>query len=136
MKKTAMFLTTALTLMSAQSFAEPLTSENLIGNYRATGKVLFKKFEVDLMVLGNSEFEVREVSSSGQYGETCSGIFTISAQGLFKGSASCPSDRSDVVKFNMNLGTAGTEELARGTYAMVSTSKTGSLKIKALVKKY
>ncbi len=136
MKKIFVALATLSTLKVTAAFATPITAENLIGNYRASGKVLFTKFAADLTVLQNSEFEVREIKNNGTYSETCNGTFTMSEAGLFSGTASCPSDRTDVVRFNMNLGNAQIEDLERGSNVMITTSKTGGMKIKATVKKY
>ncbi len=123
-------------LNTTAALAAPITADNLVGNYRASGKVFLTKFAADLTVLQNSEFEVREVKSNGTLSETCNGTFTMSDNGLFSGTASCPSDRSDIVRFNMNLGNAQIEDLERGTNVMITTSKTGGIKIKAAVKKY
>lgn len=123
-------------LKTTTALATPITAENLVGNYRASGKVFLTKFAADLTVLQNSEFEVREVKNDGTFSETCNGTFTMSSTGLFSGTASCPSDRSDIVRFNMNLGNAQIEDLEKGSNVVITTSKTGGIKVRAKVQKY
>lgn len=136
MRKLILATSVGLALNATTAFAAPITPENLIGRYRATAKVLFKKYTADLRVLANNEFEVREVSSNGTLGEVCNGTFVITGTNIFSGKASCPSDRNDEARFTMNLGNAQIEDLDRGAQVMIATDKTGSMKIKATVIRY
>ena len=132
-------------LVSAQVFATEITPERLIGRYTADARVLFQKVHLRLRVLTTKQFQVQRVFSNGSTGEICDGTFTMTAVTftfeeifaigqVFRGVATCPSNRSENLTFNLQLIDKTMEDLESGTNVSLTTSLVPG-RIDAYVKK-
>ncbi len=141
------FLMTTLLgmLVSTQVFATEITPERLIGRYTADARVLFQKVHLRLRVLTTKQFQVQRVFSNGNVGEMCDGTFTMSPMAflledifapgqVFRGVATCPSNRSEDLTFNLQLVNKTMEDLEAGTNVSLTTSLAPG-RIDAYVKK-
>ena len=142
------FLMTTLLGMfvSTQVFATEITPERLIGRYTAEARVLFQKVHLRLRVLTTKQFQVQRVFSNGNVGEICDGTFTMTPMAflfedifapgqVFKGVATCPSNRSENLTFNLQLVNKTMEDLEAGTNVTLTTSLAPG-RINAYVKKH
>ncbi|NUN05306.1 MAG: hypothetical protein HUU57_06055 [Bdellovibrio sp.] len=132
-------------LVSAQVFATEITPERLIGHYTADARVLFQKVHLRLRVLTTTQFQVQRIFPNGNAGEICDGTFTMTplaflfedvvAMGqTFRGIATCPSNRSENLTFNLQLVNKTMEDLEAGTNVSLTTSLAPG-RIDAYVKK-
>lgn len=136
----------AFAFQGPQVHAAEITPGTLIGHYKAEARVGFQKVMVSLRVLNTQEFEVQRLNSNGSSGERCNGTYlvrtensyindTMALSKVFKGSFTCPSDRSKTLTFDIDFQNKKTEDLAKGTYVTVSSSMAPGRSLSAYVKK-
>lgn len=127
-------LASALLLFAtSQVFAAPITPGNLIGRYKVEARAGFQKIYVNFRVLSTDEFELQRTYPDGRVDEVCNGKYAVApgifwasegilaAGNVFKGSVSCPSDRSKTESFNIDFQDKTTDDLERGTNVKVQT---------------
>lgn len=143
------FLATALIISAASTaWAAELTPGNLIGRYKVEARAGFQKVYANFRVVNTTEFEVQRTYSNGKVDEVCNGTFNLlksmgwdeeslilAAKKSFKGTFTCPSDRSKEISFNIDFGTTTTEDLERGTNVTVTSSMAPGMRLNAYVKK-
>jgi hypothetical protein len=136
----------AIFFASTQVFAAPLTPSTIIGRYKVNANVAFKKVDVNFHVIDTRTFEIERVMDDGSPSETCNGAYTMPSamywapdvlvySQYFKGTFTCPSNRSRNVDFNIYFGDTTTEDLVKGTTVIVTTSMAPGMRVKARVKK-
>ncbi|AHZ85400.1 hypothetical protein predicted by Glimmer/Critica [Bdellovibrio bacteriovorus HD100] len=143
------FLSAAMIFSAASpAWAAELTPGNLVGRYKVEARAGFQKVYANFRVVNTTEFEVQRTYPNGNVDEVCNGTFNLlssvkwdeeflmmAAKKSFKGSFTCPSDRSKEVSFNIDFGTTTTEDLARGTNVTVTSSIAPGMRLNAYVKK-
>jgi hypothetical protein len=142
-----MFLSLGLGLLvSTSALATEVTPENLIGRYKAEARVAFSRYYMNLRVVDTNDFEIQRTYPDGRKDEVCNGKYSVVASLFrrdlqvlagksFKGTFSCPSDRSRSNDFNINFGDKKMEDLEKGTNVTVTTSAAPGMRLNAYVKK-
>lgn len=126
--------------------ATEITPDNLVGRYKAETRVGFQRYYVNLRVLDKNDFEIQRAYSDGRKDEMCNGSYSlgntllrtetgIKAAKVFKGTFTCPSDRSRKLNFNINFGSKTVEDLEKGTSVTVTTSAAPGMRLSTYVKK-
>lgn len=145
MKKMFLSVTIGL-LVSTSAWTKEITPENLVGHYKAQAKVAFTRYYLNLRILDTNDFEIQRTYPDGRKDEMCNGKYTVVASLFrrnqevfagksFKGTFTCPSDRSRKNDFNINFGDKKVEDLEKGTSVIVTTSAAPGMRLSAYVKK-
>ena len=142
------FLSVSMILFSAlPAMAAEITPGTLVGRYKVEARAGFQKVYANFRVLSAKEFEVQRTYSNGAEDEVCNGTYNLlssvswdenwmlAASKVFKGTFTCPSNRSKTVTFNVNFGANTTTDLARGTHVTVTSSMAPGMTLNAYVKK-
>ena len=133
-------------LVSTSALATEITPENLVGHYKAEAKVAFTRYYLSLRIIDNNDFEIQRTYPDGRKDESCNGTYSVGPSLFrkdlqvlvgksFKGSFTCPSDRSRTNNFNINFGEKKLEDLVKGTSVTVTTSAAPGMRLNAYVKK-
>ena len=141
-----LLLSMSLVLASASAWATEITPENLVGRYKAETRVGFQTYYINLRVIDGNDFEIQRAYSDGRKDEMCNGSYNlgsklfrtesgIMAAKIFKGTFTCPSDRSRKLNFNINFGNKTVEDLEKGTSVTVTTSAAPGMRLSTYVKK-
>ncbi|WII73301.1 hypothetical protein QJS83_05385 [Bdellovibrio sp. 22V] len=142
-----LFSAALIVLAGSSAFAAELTPGNLIGRYRVEARAGFQKVYIKFRVINTKEFELQRTYPNGNVDELCNGTYNLNptlfwddfallAKGkTFKGTFTCPSNRSRVVTFNIDFQNKTTEDLARGTNVSVTSSMAPGMTLNAYVKK-
>lgn len=145
MKKLLLLLSLGL-LASTSSWATEITPGTLVGLYKAQAKVAFTRYYLNLRILDKDDFEIQRTYPDGRKDELCNGKFSVVASLFrrnqevmggksFKGTFTCPSDRSRRNDFNINFADKKIEDLEKGTNVIVTTSAAPGMRLSAYVKK-
>ncbi|WP_347357712.1 hypothetical protein [Bdellovibrio sp.] len=142
------FLSASMILLSAlPAMAAEITPGTLVGRYKVEARAGFQKVYANFRVLSTTEFEVQRTYSNGAEDEVCNGNYNLlssvswdetwllATSKQFKGTFTCPSNRSKTITFNVDFGSNKTEDLARGTQVVVTSSMAPGMKLNAYVKK-
>ncbi len=133
-------------LTCSTSLAAELTPGNIVGRYNVEARAGFQKVYLKFRVLNTREFEIQRTYPDGHSDESCNGTFTLNptlywdfvtfgSGKIFSGVATCPSNRSKELDFNIDFKNTTTEDLVRGTNVTVTTSLARGIRINAYVKK-
>lgn len=145
MKKVLLLLSLGL-LASTSSWATEISPGTLVGLYKAQAKVAFTRYYLNLRILDTNDFEIQRTYPDGRKDELCNGKYGIVASFFsrsekvmagksFKGTFTCPSDRSRKVDFNINFSDKKIEDLVKGTNVVVTTSSAPGMRLSAYVKR-
>jgi hypothetical protein len=127
--------------------ATEITPGNIIGRYRVQASVGFQTIYAKFRVLSTTEFEVQRTYSDGHSDAACNGTYqfsnnvyvlgdgVIARTKMFKGNATCPTDRSKNYDFDIDFSNKSMEDLAHGTNVIVTTSLAPGFHLNAYVKK-
>ncbi len=139
-------LSSILLLFASSAYSAEITPENLVGKYKVKARVAFQTYYATLRVLDTKEFEIQRTYPDGRGDEVCGGTFVlaqgfipdlaeISATKVFKGKATCPSDRSRTLDFNVDFRNATTESLDAGTNVTLTSSVSPGTRLSAYIKR-
>nr|BFD60468.1 hypothetical protein CKG001_25750 [Bdellovibrio sp. CKG001]BFD63883.1 hypothetical protein BdHM001_25640 [Bdellovibrio sp. HM001] len=142
------FISASMILLSAlPAMAAEITPGTLVGRYKVEARAGFQKIYANFRVLNTTEFEVQRTYANGAEDEVCNGTYNLlssvswdenwllAVSKQFKGNFTCPSNRSKTITFNVDFGANKTEDLARGTQVVVTSSMAPGMKLNAYVKK-
>lgn len=129
-----------------QASAAELSPDNIIGQYKVSASVGFQKVYLNFHVIDRNAFEIQRVYPSGKQDEVCNGTYSMNTHiawniaslainKVFRGKFTCPSNRSKNIDFNIDFKNRTTEDLAKGTTVVVTSSLAPGYSINAHVKK-
>lgn len=140
MKKIILTLSLILS-MSTFVLAGEINDSNFQGTYRLEGQVGNKKGVLIMVIRAGNVFEVARLYDDGHMGQTCDGKYKFEKVNVpdrfdqdlvMKGSqVSCPNDRQKVYEIELNLKSAKTKDLEKGTWGeLYSSEERASLIVK------
>lgn len=142
-----LLLSMSLILASASAWAATeITPDNLVGRYKAETRVGFQRYYINFRVIDGNDFEIQRAYADGRKDEMCNGTYTLAnnlyytetgvmTAKTFRGTFTCPSDRSRKLAFNINFGNKSVEDLEKGTSVTVTTSAAPGMRLSTYVKK-
>lgn len=144
--KTGILILLLSLLTTSSVWAKEITPDSLIGRYRAEARVAFTRYILNLRIVDRNDFEIQRVYANGSKDETCNGTYSlgpsffvmnnqIMAGKSFRGTFTCPSDRSKDADFTIHFGDKKIEDLIKGTNVIVTSSAARGMRLKAYVKK-
>lgn len=132
---------------SLQATAAEITPGNLVGRYTVEARVAFRKFYANVRILPNNEVELQRTYPDGAKDELCNGTYTLNSNFYlmeydvlaagkeFRGTFTCPSNRSKTMTFNIDFENKKMEDLQRGAQVSVTSSMAPGMTAKAYLKK-
>lgn len=134
-------------MTSITATAAEITPGNLVGRYTVEARVAFRKFYANVRIIDTKEFEIQRTYSDGAKDEVCNGTYSLAqafyltvddvlaAGKEFKGTFTCPSNRSKTMTFNIDFENKKMEDLQRGTQVSVTSSMAPGMRANAYLKK-
>ncbi|MGZ3773940.1 MAG: hypothetical protein ACXVCY_13570 [Pseudobdellovibrionaceae bacterium] len=140
-----LLVTAALALTCTQALATEITPANFVGNYDLTAKIGAADARLEIHIVNAKEFQLQSIHPDGKRDELCNGIYNITATSvgkderhaskIFKGTFTCPSNRTQQSTLNLDFTNKTMEDLAIGTTVPMMSSVAPTEIIKAFIKK-